>query len=453
MKKLFTVLLIGGVILSTAVPTQATAPTQKVSNVVISAVGLQGGQLKVSWTVPSSFDGDFAGYVVILKNSNGIEVQRTDPLVPGTVNSTEFDGLVNGEAYSAEVVTNYDGPDDLVTAGNESATPYAVPDAPAKPTVSRTGSGQILVDWEAPTNNNGNEISGYTIVCNPSCSNSAITSTTTEKTIVGLKTSTSYTVTVAATNERGNSIASISSDAVTPHADVVAPSNLVITPGYGQIAASWSPASISGATVSSYTVQLYLESAPDNFQVSRSVTTANTTFTSLTNGSRYFFKVFTVVGSITSSPAQSLYGTPVAPTPTPTPTPSPSPSQSSSPAPSASSSPSPSPSPSRSAAVVVPLKQTVKKFPTSVKKGKEITLPLKTVQGTKLTYKTTKGCTLSKKLKAKSVKVGSKVTTVNEHIGWQLKGVTKNATCSVTMTAPKTIKLKAFIEIRKVRVL
>jgi hypothetical protein len=268
---------------------------------------------------------------------------------------------------------------------------------------------------------------------------------------VGLTTSTSYTVTVAATNERGNSIASISSDAVTPHADVVAPSNLVITPGNGQVAASWSPASISGATVSSYTVQLFLESAPDNFQVSRSVTTANTTFTGLTNGSRYFFKVFTLVGSITSAPAQSLYGTPVAPTPTPTP--SPSQTTNPTPTPSQTTNPTPTPSPSRSVAVVVPVKQTVKKFPASVKKGKEITLPLKTVQGTKLTYKTTKGCTLSKKLKAKSVKVGSKVTTVNEHIGWQLKGVTKNATCSVTMTAPKTIKLKAFKEIRKVRVL
>ena len=307
LKRFLTTALVSGLLLAGAGPALATVPTEKATNVQISAAGMASGELRVSWTVPNSFDGDFAGYVVLIKDNDGIEVERSNPLIGESTDSYIFNGLVNGQAYSAEVITNYDGPDDLVTTGNGTATPYAAPDAPAKPTVSRTGSGQILVDWDVPVNN-GNAISSYTISCIPACSNATITSTSSEKTIAGLVTSTSYTVSVVATNERGNSVSSVSSNAIVPHADVVPPSNLVITPGDSQVATSWTAPAISGATISSYTVQLFLETAPTNYLVSRSVTSPSATFTGLNNGARYFFKVFTVVGSITSSPATSIYG-------------------------------------------------------------------------------------------------------------------------------------------------
>jgi hypothetical protein len=97
---------------------------------------------------------------------------------------------------------------------------------------------------------------------------------------------------------------------------------LVLTAGDGQVVSSWNAASISGATVSSYTVQLFTENAPTNVIETKSVTATSATFTGLTNGLRYFFKVSTLVGSLTSAPATSLYGlTAAAAAPAPAPDP------------------------------------------------------------------------------------------------------------------------------------
>ena len=330
-KRLLYLALSGGLLLSFAGPAHATTPTQKVSNVQISAAGLNGGELEVTWTVPESHTDvatyTFVSYVAVIKNSSGAEILSAPVINPTTTAAQTFTGLVNGELYTAEVRTNYSPSSSLVTLttiGGGSARPYAAPSAPAKPTVSRSGAGEIFVDWDAPANN-GNAISGYTIACVPSCSSSTLTSTDSQTTIVGLNTSTSYTVTVVATNERGSSTASVSSDAVTPHAAVVAPSNLTVTPGDAQLAASWTAPTISGAIVSSYSAQVFAESAPSTVVQTKSTTTTSTTFTGLTNGVRYFYKVSTVVGSITSAPATSLGGltaaavVPAPPAPAPNP--------------------------------------------------------------------------------------------------------------------------------------
>ena len=315
LKKFTYVFLSGGLLLSVAGPAQATSPTQKVSNVQVSAAGLNGGELEVTWTAIPENHSDiatftFISYVAVLKNSSGAEIISLPVTNPTATLAETFTGLVNGELYTAEVRTNYSPSSTLVTlttVGAGSARPYAAPSTPAKPTVSRSGAGEIFVDWDAPANN-GNAISGYTIACVPSCSSTALTSTDSQTTIVGLTTSTSYTVTVVATNERGSSPASVSSDAIIPHAAVVAPSNLTVTPGDTQLVAAWIAPSISGATVSSYSAQVFAESAPGTVVQTKSTTSTSTTFTGLTNGVRYFFKVSTVVGSITSAPATSLAG-------------------------------------------------------------------------------------------------------------------------------------------------
>ena len=297
----------------------ATEPTIKVSNVTISGVGVDSQELMVSWVNPSSFSEGHQGFEVILKNSAGATVD-TMTLESLTATRALFRSLVNDAAYSAEVATLYESTS-LLEIGTQSAKPYGVPSAPSKPTVSRTASGEIYVDWDAPANN-GNAISTYTVACVPVCSEAVISTSNTHQTIRNLVTSTPYTVTITATNARGNSPASVASDALAPHADVTAPTNLVMTAGDGQVVSTWSAASISGATVSSYTVQLFTENAPTNVIETKSVTGTSATFTGLTNGLRYFFKVSTLVGSLTSAPATSLYGltaAAVAPAPAPNP--------------------------------------------------------------------------------------------------------------------------------------
>ena len=306
MKKLIATLV--GVTLFVANGTSAAFATSYtgVSNVQISASGQPSGGLLVTWTNPVLHE-DFGGFEVRVKSSNGDVIQR-HPVEDSNATQFPVTGLTNGSEYTAEVATLYGGaPNDQLAVGSGNAVPYDVPSAPAKPTASRTGAGEVTLNWVAPANN-GNAISGYTVSCSPDCPEGPQQSTTLSAVITGLTTSTPYTFTVIATNERGDSVASISSDSVTPHANVTAPSGLVMTAGDSQVNASWTAASISGATVSSYSVQLFLETAPSIVVQTKSVTTTSTTFTGLTNGVRYFFKVSTVVGAITSAPATSLFG-------------------------------------------------------------------------------------------------------------------------------------------------
>lgn len=301
--KVFAVL---AVIVSGLTPPAFAVSYPGVSNVQVTASGQASGGLKVSWTNPT-FHSDFSGLEVRVKKASG-ELVQSQVIESDSISELPITGLINGTEYSAEVATLYGGaPNDQLAVSAGNAIPYDVPSAPAKPSISRTNAGEIKVTWLAP-NNNGNAISGYKVSCNPACPNEPISTTNLEVTISGLTTSTAYTASVIATNERGDSVASISSDAIKPHANVVPPTNLVITPGDAQAVVSWTAPTISGATVSSYSVQLFLESNPGVAVATKSVASATTTFTGLTNGVKYFFKVSTVVGSITSAPATSLLG-------------------------------------------------------------------------------------------------------------------------------------------------
>jgi hypothetical protein len=293
---------------------------KKATNVSITGSGVQSGELSVSWINPTTFDSGHMGFQVNLKNSGGATV-ASKTLESLTATSTIFASLTNDVAYSAEVATLYEAGSEL-EIGNQAAKPYDVPSAPVKPAVSRTGSGEIFVDWEIPANN-GNPISSYSITCVPGCPVSPLTTPNSEVTIAGLLTATSYVVTVAATNARGNSVASVASDSITPHANVVAPSNLAITAGDARATTSWTAPTISGAVVSGYTVQIFKESEPTSHKGSQTVTGTSATFIGLENGARYFFKVSTKVGTITSAPATSLLGLTAATVIPPAPAPNP----------------------------------------------------------------------------------------------------------------------------------
>jgi hypothetical protein len=96
--------------------------------------------------------------------------------------------------------------------------------------------------------------------------------------------------------------------------------------------------------------------------------------------------------------------------------------------------------------------QSVSRFAGVVKKGKKVTLPLKTFQGSNITYSTSKGCKLSKKFKTVTVKVGKKKKKVKVQTSWQLQGTKKKAVCQVTVAAFETSSHLAFLEQRTVRV-
>jgi FtsP/CotA-like multicopper oxidase with cupredoxin domain len=97
-------------------------------------------------------------------------------------------------------------------AGDATSSAAGLPSAPDAPTtVSATANGKAIdLVWAAPANNGGAAIGGYTISYlrvgsngTPATATAAAGATT--KTLTGLQTGTSYTVTIVATNKVGNS--------------------------------------------------------------------------------------------------------------------------------------------------------------------------------------------------------------------------------------------------------
>ena len=97
---------------------------------------------------------------------------------------------------------------------NCAGTPCSAITAPGAPTsvVATGGNASASVAFEVPTNNGGRAITGYTVTSNPATSPAPGTSS--PIIVTGLTNGTSYTFTVIATNEVGNSVSSSASTAV-----------------------------------------------------------------------------------------------------------------------------------------------------------------------------------------------------------------------------------------------
>jgi uncharacterized protein (TIGR02145 family) len=97
---------------------------------------------------------------------------------------------------------------------NCAGAPCSAITVPGAPTgvVATVGNGSVSVAFVAPTNNGGRAITNYTVTSNPATS--PVTGTSSPINVTGLTSGTTYTFTVIATNEIGNSVASSASTAV-----------------------------------------------------------------------------------------------------------------------------------------------------------------------------------------------------------------------------------------------
>jgi uncharacterized protein DUF4082/fibronectin type III domain protein len=184
--------------------------------------------------------------------------------------------------------------------------PATIPGAPGTPTAT-AGLGSATVKWTAPTT--GSKPTSYTVV--PYVAGVAQTTKTvtgnppaTETTVSGLKSGTSYTFKVKATNAAGTGPESAASNAVTPTGATLPGEPTAVTAAARNASAlvTWkAPASDGGATITNYKVTPYLSGVPLFPTTVGNVTSA--TISSLSNGQSYTFKVAAVnsVGTGASS--------------------------------------------------------------------------------------------------------------------------------------------------------
>ncbi|MET0144393.1 MAG: Ig-like domain-containing protein [Ilumatobacteraceae bacterium] len=176
----------------------------------------------------------------------------------GTVNRTTatamtWSNLPNGQPQQFVVRARNRGGWGPQSGPSAAVIPCGVPDQTTNVSAAR-GDGQAAVSWAAP-GNQGCAITGYTIRSSGGQAMS-VGGGATSATFAGLSNGTSYTFTVAATNEVGAGAQSPASNAVVPAGPPTAPTGLTATPGIGHVDLAWNAANPNGSPITTYQLQV-----------------------------------------------------------------------------------------------------------------------------------------------------------------------------------------------------
>ena len=259
-------------------------------------------ELTVSWTVPSSDGGDsIFRYTVTADDGDGGVFTCTTTTKLGCV----VTGLTNGVSYTITVVaTNNAGDSTPSSSITDSPAPLtSVPDRPTD-VAATSGDSSLSVSWTAPAFDGGLAISGYTVTADDG-DGGIFTCTTTTKlgcVVTGLTNGVSYTITVVATNNAGDSLASGSLSA-TPCTTPSEPSEVSSVIGDSSLTVSWTASTSDGGNaIVRYTVTAD-DGAGGTFTCSTDTTSC--TVSGLTNGVQYTITVVATNGAGDSSPSTS----------------------------------------------------------------------------------------------------------------------------------------------------
>ena len=256
------------------------------------------GQASVSFTAPADSGGLPITSYTVTSSPGGLTA--TCPGSPCVVS-----GLTDGTSYTFTVhATNSEG-DSAESGASAAVTPASLPGAPTGVSAS-AGNAQATVSFTAPASDGGATITGYTVTASPG----GITATCPGSPCVvsGLTGGTSYTFTVHATNDIGDSPESAASSAVIPVGPPAKPSGVVYTPGDAQIGVSFAVPADGGSTITGY--QVSTDGGLSWTTLTTTVTggTVTGTVTGLTNGTTYQVQVraVNVNGESAASTSQSV---------------------------------------------------------------------------------------------------------------------------------------------------
>jgi hypothetical protein len=244
------------------------------------------GQSTISWT-PPIYDGDspILAYTAYSYSTQDPVVHSAS--VDGAASSSVVvTGLTNGFSYIFNVKS-------FNTFGYGEASAYSpeiMPIGPPTPplnVVATAGTGNALVEWEAPLSDGGVGLISYSVTSSPPGFFIIVLQPTLSVGTTPLTEGVEYTFTVVATNSIGDSLPSAPSNPVIPLGPPGPPTNVVAVPENSAASITWDdPINNGGSPISSYT----LTSTPGNIIVLS--VQKPTLFQSLINGTSYTFTVY-----------------------------------------------------------------------------------------------------------------------------------------------------------------
>jgi len=259
-----------------------------IGNIAPPTITAANGQLSVSWTIITGADQYevFYGTGVNPPQIASHTITTTTATITGLTNGTIYNVWVRGKNSTGNgTMSSAVSAKPIANMGLFSVTP---------------GEKQCSLSWSAVAGADQYEIYHNTNNSIPIIPTQTVTSTT--ATITGLTNGRTYYIWVKPKNAHGAGTASTSTYSL----PLVAPGSLTVSAANQQITISWAEA--SGAT--SYEVY-YSTNATIPTSSSATVTTTNRTFTSLTNGTMYYFWVKSVDADRTSEASPMASGKPI----------------------------------------------------------------------------------------------------------------------------------------------
>ncbi|WP_277208401.1 Ig-like domain-containing protein [Isoptericola croceus] len=211
----------------------------------------------------------------------------------GEVSFSDSEVIVTpGENFHGVLTVRYTVQDatedpDRQVDGSLKVTVLGRPEAPRAPVVEEVRSETVVLSWEQP-NNNGAEITGYTLRTNDGRSQEC---TTTTCTFGGLTNNVTYTFTVAATNEVGESEESPASAEARPDQKPDQPDPPRLEFGDESLTVTWKNRTYTDRSPIEC-VNLEISPAPADGRIQQTcLSTTTFTWEGLTNGTAYTVRV------------------------------------------------------------------------------------------------------------------------------------------------------------------
>jgi len=256
-------------------------------------------KLELNWVAPVDDGGSkIKDYSIQYSNDRGSVWSQWNASVNGQSLQETITGLQNGMLYQVQVRASNsqgDGPWSVWAEGQPATTPAA-----PVPPVLTPGNRELHVNWDAPDNDGGAQITGYRVQysVDPDSAwrewhTSADEQPLLQTTIAGLQNGATYAVQVRARNGQGDGPWS-DSTLDQPVGVPTAPPSLTLTPGNRQLHVNWeTPNDNGGAPIGNYAIRYSSDSGSTwtAWETPIAPQTLQTTITGLQNGTIYQVQV------------------------------------------------------------------------------------------------------------------------------------------------------------------